>query len=116
MAETGNYINLVEVTPVTDKVSRAQSIAARVAMGKVWFPEGAVWDKAIEEMLAFPNGLHDDFVDMAAYFGLGLANQFGARKAAPRREVSPTFGTLAWVKEADRWRESEIKRKSAGGF
>lgn len=116
MLETGTYINLIEVTPVTDKVTRAQSIAARVAMGKVFFPEGAVWDKAIDEMLAFPNGLHDDFVDMIAYFGLGLGSQFGARTPAPRREAAPVFGTLGWVKEADRWREHERKRLSAGGF
>lgn len=116
MLETGTYINLVEVTPSVDKVQRAQSIAARVAMGKVWFPEGPLWDRAIEELLAFPNGLHDDFVDMLAYFGLGLASQFGARKPAPRRDTAPTFGTLAWVKEADRWREQERKRQLAGGF
>lgn len=62
MLETGTYINLVEVTPSSDKVQRAQSIAARTAMGKVYFPRNAVWtERAINELLAFPNGNHDDF-------------------------------------------------------
>lgn len=100
MQETGVYVNVVEVTPVGDKEQRAQSMAARVAMGKVFFPKGAVWDKVIEEMLAFPNGIHDDAVDMLSLFGLGLQNQFGAspRKAPP---PEPKFGTVGWVKRQE---------------
>lgn len=83
MRETGTYINIVEVTPVGDKEQRAQSIAARVAMGKVFFPKGAIWDKLIEEMLAFPNGTHDDGVDMLSLLGLGCKASSGRR---PRRK------------------------------
>lgn len=98
MSETGTYINLVEVTPASDKVQRAQSIAARVAQGKVLFPRKAVWsERAINELLAFPNGNHDDFVDALAYIGLGLTSQFGPRTAAPPPKQE--FGTFGWVKE-----------------
>jgi hypothetical protein len=102
MAETGIYINVREVTPVGDKEQRAQSIAARVAMGKVYIPNGPVWDRLVEEMLAFPNGIHDDGVDMLSLLGLGLQSQFGKRGAPPKKEP-PKFGTLDWARLHDKW-------------
>lgn len=115
MNETGTYINLREVTPVGDKEQRAQSIAARVAMGKVYIPKGPVWDKAVEEMLAFPNGIHDDFVDMLSLFGLGLQSQFGKKPPAPKKE-EPKFGSLNWVKMHDRWTAEQQAARRHGGF
>lgn len=115
MNETGVYINIREVTPIGDKEQRAQSIAARVAMGKVYVPKGPVWDKFVEELLAFPNGVHDDAVDMLSLFGLGLQSQFGAKKAAPKKEP-PKFGTLAWVKLQDQWSRERERAAAAGGF
>src|SRR5690606_15172551 len=105
MLETGTYINLIEVTPANDKEQRAQSIAARVAMGKVYFPKDKTWStKLTDEMLAFPNGTHDDAVDALAYIGLGLQNQFGPGKKSANTEAPPAFGTLDWVRLADKWR------------
>jgi predicted phage terminase large subunit-like protein len=115
MAETGTYINIREVTPVGDKEQRAQSIAARVAMGKVYIPKGPVWDRAVEEMLAFPNGIHDDVVDMLSLFGLGLQSQFG-KKPPPPRKAEPAFGTLNWVKQNDRWAAARDAARRTGGF
>ena len=115
MMETGTYINIVEVTPTTDKETRAQSIAARVALGKVYIPHGPIWDKAIEEMLGFPNALHDDFVDMLSLFGLGLQSQHGPKEQTKRTEPAK-FGTLAWVKEHDRWAEYKKRAAAQGGF
>ena len=117
MYETGTYINLIEVTPDKDKETRAQSIAARVAMGKVLFPRDAFWaEKAVNELLAFPNGLHDDFVDTLAYVGLGLQSQFGPRKDTTKRTEPARFGTLAWVKETDRWQAEQEAARRFGGF
>ena len=116
MAETNAYFNLRELTPSQDKPTRAQSIIGRVALRKVFFPKGAPWtEKAIDEMMAFPNGTHDDFVDALALFGLGLRSQFGAGKttlaAAP-----PATMTLAWVKQAETWREQREQLRRRGGF
>jgi predicted phage terminase large subunit-like protein len=119
MLETGTYINISEVTPVADKAQRAQSIAARVAMGKVYFPRSAPWvEKAINEMMAFPNGTHDDFCDAMAYIGLGLQSQFrpGKNSQAEKAKEQPKFGTLAWVKLADKWAAEKRERTAAGGF
>lgn len=116
MSETGTYINIVEVTPSVDKTQRAQSIAGRVAQGKVFFPRDKLWtEKAVDELLSFPNGLHDDFCDALAYIGLGLGFQFGPRKAAPKRD-EPKFGTFAWVKQNDRWQKEKESERLHGGY
>ncbi len=115
MVETGRYMNIREITPSADKETRAQSMAARVAVGKVRFPKGQIWDRLIEEMLAFPNGVHDDGVDMLSLFGLGLQSQFGS-KAAPPKKTEPKFGTLGWVKRNDKWHEERERAKALGGF
>lgn len=118
MLETNSFFAVREITPSADKATRAQSIVGRVASGKVFFPKGASWtEKAINEMMAFPNGLHDDFVDALALFGLGLQSQFGPGKSAKEREPKlPEYGTLDWVKLQDRWQTRQREAKSAGGF
>jgi len=115
MLETGIYLNVVENTPVADKEQRAQSVAARVAMGKVWIPKGAIWDKLVEEMLAFPNGTHDDGVDALAHLGLGLQSMFGKGIQAPLKK-QPSHGTFNWLKQNDRWIEAKNRSARLGGF
>ena len=117
MTETGTFINMREVTPIGDKVQRAQSIIARVALGKVYFPDDTVWStKFIDEMLAFPNGNHDDVVDTMALFGLGLQSQFAASAKSVKKDVQPKFGTLNWVKLADKWHAEQQSGRRYGGF
>lgn len=116
MLETQTYFNIVEVTPAANKEQRAQSIAARMSMGMVYFPKHATWtQKAIDELLKFPNGRNDDFVDSMAYIGLGLQNII---KASPAKQPDqpPKFGTLAWVKHASKLRERQERRAYAGGW
>ncbi|KQO69527.1 hypothetical protein ASF22_02655 [Methylobacterium sp. Leaf87] len=116
MQETGTYINIREVTPVGDKAQRAQSIAARIAQGKVFLPIGPRWaDAAIEQLMAFPNAAHDDFVDMMSLFGLGLQSQFRASAPAKKPE-EPAFGTLGWVKLMDKYKNEQRRAANAGGF
>jgi predicted phage terminase large subunit-like protein len=116
MLETGTFINVQEVTPAANKEQRAQSIAARLALGYVHWPRNAPWvDRAIEELLKFPNGTHDDFVDAFAYIGLGLGQQFGP--ARPVANDQPRYGTLGWLKRETKANERvEKMRKLARGF
>lgn len=116
MDETASWFNISEVTPSADKEQRAQAISARLAMGHVLFPRDAWWtEKAVSELLAFPNGLHDDFVDAMAYIGLGLRMQVPAE--GPRKKAgAPQYGTLGWIKEQQRLDARADAARKYGGF
>lgn len=50
-----------------DKFSRALPYSAWVSSGRVWLPAGAMWrDTWVAEHAAFPNGAHDDTVDVGS--------------------------------------------------
>ena len=116
MAETGTFVNIVEVTPVGDKEQRAQSISARMAMGYVHFPKEKPWvSQAVEQLMAFPNGKNDDFVDALAYIGLGLRNMVPGSPANGNKKP-PRYGTLNWVKEQQRQQDILARRARNGGF
>ena len=56
-------------TPRGDKQARATSFATLVKGGKVFFPRSAEWLTVIEEeLVSFPKGTHDDFVDTASIY------------------------------------------------
>lgn len=114
MLEESTYCSVVEVVPVLDKQSRAQSIQGRMAMGKVYFPETAAWwPEARDQILKFPYDAHDDFVDALAYIGLGLGQQTSfqpiKRKVIDRPE---TFGALI----AQRRRAERGRASNTGGW
>jgi predicted phage terminase large subunit-like protein len=51
-----------------DKISRATLATTQLAPGRFLFPRSAPWlDDVLAEMLAFPNGQHDDVVDCIGY-------------------------------------------------
>lgn len=107
MKEEHVYIRLEPIPEIHDKVRKAKAIIARMAMGMVKFPADAPWfEKARSEMLKFPNGRHDDFVDTLAFLGRGLPRLVGpgAREAEKKQ---PEVGTLAWVKMAGRQAERD---------
>lgn len=98
MQETNTYCAVTERTPVKDKQTRAQAVQARMAMGKVFLPATAPWyNDAVEQMLNFPNGAHDDFVDFLAWVGIGLASQVRAESMVPREKPEPKSGSLEWI-------------------
>ena len=98
MLETKTFCSIIEMQPIADKQTRAQSIQGRMSMGKVRFPERAPWwPQARDQMLKFPFDAHDDFVDTLAYIGLGLALQVTAGAFKPR-VTDATEGTFGWMK------------------
>ena len=59
---------VVELRPDADKYTRAIPAAARYEAGMVYHRDGSHWLNDLEaELLAFPNGAHDDQVDVVSY-------------------------------------------------
>jgi hypothetical protein len=62
------HLPAVGVRPDRDKVTRARALAARYEAGKVFHLRSAPGRAEYEEeLVAFPNGAHDDQVDAAVY-------------------------------------------------
>lgn len=104
MEERRVYFYINEVTPTREKTSRAQSIAGRCAMGKVFFPSDAHWwPDAKLELLSFPAGTHDDFVDWLAHIGMGLDRMTPAERPTQslvERIFDRTDLTFQWMKDS----------------
>jgi predicted phage terminase large subunit-like protein len=59
---------LLSVNPEGDKEFRAISLSNAYRARRVWHPSGETWVRAYEaELLAFPEGAHDDMVDSAVH-------------------------------------------------
>ncbi len=96
-------------TGKADKQARAMPIQGRVRQGVVFFPKEAAWLGAFEnELLAFPNGVHDDMVDAFAWIGqmMGMFSTVPLIVDKPpswrdklpallRKQSSPSSGTNA---------------------
>jgi predicted phage terminase large subunit-like protein len=67
-AEEKVYPPLEVMRPLTDKLARARPLQGRMQQHRVMFPQSALWvDQAVQEMLRFPAGAHDDVVDAVAW-------------------------------------------------
>ena len=55
------------------------------------------WPDALDQLLKFPNGKHDDFVDWLSWIGIGLDGIAAMETpvVVPIREYRP--GSAAWV-------------------
>ena len=96
MREERCHTSIFELTPINDKQQRAQSIKGRMAAGKVHFPSWPVWyQEARRQILTFPAGAKDDFVDTLSMVGLGLSLQTRAKPKKSSGTAAPgTFGAL----------------------
>lgn len=115
MEEEKFYSYIEEVTPARAKDVRARSIQARMSVGKVRFPKFAQWwPNAEHELLTFPGGKTDDFVDFIAHLGLGLNKMTRAtRPKVEEEEVAPRI-TLGWLKREDKKRSDLLKPRYEG--
>jgi predicted phage terminase large subunit-like protein len=99
MRETQTFVYVEEVTPAKSKEVRAGSIQGRMSNGMVRFPTFATnwWAQAREELLTFPHGKHDDFVDTIAHLGMGIDRM--VRKQPTVEKPKTGHMTFAWLKE-----------------
>ncbi len=116
MLERSTFTSVCEVTPVHDKKSRAQSIMARMAMGMVYFPAFAPWwMEARQELLQFPFGARDDFVDALAWIGSGLGAQASPGAIRARKPPIKT-GTLGWVRQQSVLEKRQLNAAEKSGW
>jgi predicted phage terminase large subunit-like protein len=117
MLETKTFCSIIEMQPIADKQTRAQSIQGRMSMGKVRFPERAPWwPAARDQMLKFPYDAHDDFVDTLSYVGLGLTLQIGAGRTRTKTDDNAE-GTFGWLKNERDLAERSVRQGfGAGGW
>ena len=68
MPRRGSFFRVVALKAEKKKEIRIDNIQPRFAVGTVWFKRGASWLEKLEgELLAYPNGVHDDIIDALAY-------------------------------------------------
>lgn len=71
-----------------DKEARARAIQGRMQQGMVYFPREAPFTGTlVAEMLRFPNGVHDDQVDVLAWLGL-MMSEFATYRAPVVKQTS----------------------------
>lgn len=114
MIEEGVFASIQEVTPAADKMTRAQSIHGMMSMGLVRFPRFAPrWSAVERELLLFPNGKHDDFVDALAHLGRGIHEMSPGSKAVvlPTPKINDTAFTpsIKWLKETTKRHERNLR-------
>lgn len=113
MQEERVYFSVEEVTPIGNKVQRAQSIMGRMSMKKVKFPKFAPWVmRAREELLKFPNARHDDFVDALAWLGRAV-DRMATPSVAKVERNTEQYGTLGWLKADAAYREKQQRLAAA---
>ena len=67
---------VIDLKAETDKETRALPVMARMEAGTVYFLKNAPWLGDYEdELLMFPNGEHDDQVDVTSYAGIVIAGK-----------------------------------------
>ncbi len=104
MRAQNTFVAIEEFSEAKDKEQKAQSIRARMSAKTVFFPRLAPgWSEALSELLSFPTGKHDDFVDALAKLGQ-LLDKIRPAFAAPSEPLDIakyTFKpTLGWLKRS----------------
>lgn len=80
-----------ELKRKTDKVTRAIPATVRMEAEQVWLPENAAWlAEVTSELLHFPAGAHDDFVDVLA----DAANEMTELYSKTKMRTMPGLGVV----------------------
>lgn len=118
MLEEKIYTPIDPVRPSKDKPTRARAIQGRMAMKKVRLPRFAPWYRdARQQLLQFPYGANDDFVDWLAHIGAGLLKEHRPRVPAKTEENVVQVGSPLWIlREAAARARKEKKLKAAAGW
>ncbi len=96
MRTRGVRVAVQWLASVADKVARARSFQARMAVGEVHWPREPWAERVIDQLLRFPNGRHDDAVDACSLLGRAMDLWPASRPEAPRKRGVRPF-TWEWL-------------------
>lgn len=116
MLEKRVFCAMDPIAPAVDKTQRAQAIQARSAMKMVHFPVFCRWwAEAQDQILKFPMGAKDDFVDTLSLVGLGLAKMRPRNRQKPEKPMAQegTFRAL-WAQTKKQEGLDRVKRNLDG--
>ena len=118
MLEEKIYVTIDPVIPAKDKQTRARAIQGRMSMGKVHLPRFAPWYQAARrEILRFPYGTHDDFVDFLSHIGMGLVKARGLKFKPANDDGTAAVGSIQWIMQSALKRANQEQRaKAAEGW
>jgi predicted phage terminase large subunit-like protein len=117
MHEKRIYTTIDPVVVHKDKQTRARAIQGRMSHGRVHFPVYAPWwPEAKAQLLKFPFGTNDDFVDWLAHIGMGLLKEIPAATThTPARVIE--VGSPAWILAQTKIRaRNEDRKKAVAGW
>lgn len=110
MVEKNLYFTITGFTSSRDLQQRAQSIRGRAKQRKIHLPRFTKWyAAAMQQLMAFPLGKHDDFISFLSLIGRGLDKVVGGvvptktqteEFNTPAENWKPTFGWLREQSEA----------------
>ena len=103
------------VKPSLDKQTRARAIQGRMSMRTVHFPRFASWwVDAKAQLLRFPYGAHDDFVDFLSHIGNGL-NTIVTADATEAQNAGNVIqvGSPVWIMRQAKIRAMKDGQKAA---
>lgn len=110
MQEERIYTSIDAVPVHKDKPTRARAIQGRMQHRKVHFPVFAPWwADAKNQLLKFPHGTHDDFVDWLAHIGQGLLKEVPAAHLSKEDDKVIAVGSIAWTLAQTRVKERREK-------
>ena len=108
------YTTISPVRPSADKLLRARAMQGRMALKTVHFPRFAPWwADARAQLLRFPFGAHDDFVDFLSHIGNGLNSIISADGAVEKNEKVIQVGSPLWILKESKRRSMNEQRKAA---
>ncbi len=100
------------IKPKDDKITRMAAQTAKIEGGQVFIPESAPWLHDFQlEVLAFPNGRHDDQVDSMAQFLRWIAKR--QYRDGPRERPKSKRRPRGWPRPQGRHRP---RRRSISGL
>ena len=96
--ELGVNTVIDEVHASKDKETRARSLQGLMADRRVFLPRRGWWRLAAEdEILKFPHGTYDDFVDTASWLGMKVQQMYAAREIKNEKQLDRN--TWGWWKK-----------------